>query len=52
MGSDLQTNPSMSSSMINPYGRQAFGGVLMHNDRINSVRKLMAQYKQVNRHLG
>lgn len=52
MGSDMSTAQSMSSSMINPYGRQAFGGVLMHNDRINSVRKLMAQYKQVNRHLG
>ena len=26
------------------YGRTAFGGVLRHNDRINSVQKLMRTY--------
>lgn len=31
------------------YGRTAFGGVLRHNDRINSVQKLMHSYQHVNK---
>ena len=31
------------------YGRTAFGGVLLHNDRINSVQKLMRTYQNVNK---
>ena len=33
------------------YGRTAFQGVLLHNDRINSVQKLMHTYKHVNKYL-
>jgi ankyrin repeat protein len=31
------------------YGRTAFNGVLMHNDRINSVQKLMNKCQKVNK---
>ena len=34
------------------YARTAFNGVLMHNDRINSVHKLMNKHQHVNKYLG
>lgn len=33
--------------LTSQYGRTAFGGTLRHNDRINSVHKLMLAYKNV-----
>ena len=44
-----QTGDPMQS---NRYGRTAFNGVLMHNDRINSVQKLMAKYQNVDKYLS
>ena len=34
------------------YGRTAFNGVLRHNDRINTVQKLMNKYQNVDRYLN
>ena len=34
------------------YGRAAFNGVLMHNDRVNRVQQLMTKYNNVNKHLN
>lgn len=42
----------VSANANQQYGRAAFGGVLMHNDRINSVQKLMTKYANVNKYLG
>ncbi len=33
------------------YGRTAYHGVLRHNDRVNSVQKLMHTYQKVDRML-
>ena len=33
------------------YGRTAVNGVLRHNDRINTVQKLMHSYNNVNKYL-
>ena len=34
------------------YGRTAVNGVLRHNDRINTVQRLMNSYKNVNMYLS
>lgn len=33
------------------YGRTAFNGVLRHNDRVNSILKLMHTFQNVDKHL-
>lgn len=41
---------STKSNTFNPqYGRVAFNGVLRHNDRVNTVTKLMNTYQNVNK---
>ena len=34
------------------YGRTEYGGVLIHNDRLNAVRNLMRKQEAVNKCLG
>jgi len=40
----LKVNVEESKQASSSYARTAFGGVLLHNDRINSVQKLMRTY--------
>ena len=35
----------------NTYGRQAFNGVIHHNDRVTKLKSLMHKFGQVNKHL-
>jgi len=41
--------PDESQDKKSFYGRTAFAGVLRHNDRINTVNKLMRTFNDVNR---
>lgn len=54
--SPLSAPSDLSASSRAPqnsqYARTAFNGVLIHNDRINSVHKLMHKYQHVNKYLG
>jgi hypothetical protein len=40
-----------SSDLKHGYGRTAVNGVLRHNDRINTVQRLMHSYQNVNKYL-
>ncbi len=42
----------VEQSMGQGYGRTAVNGVLRHNDRINTVQRLMNSYKNVNMYLS
>jgi hypothetical protein len=42
-GSLIEEQKQMSASFIN-YGRTAVNGSLRHNDRVNSVQKLMSTF--------
>jgi hypothetical protein len=42
----LDQSTDSSQNQVNYYGRTSFNGVLMHNDRINSVYRLMNKQNQ------
>ena len=52
-GKEPESDESTTTGGENPqYGRSAYGGVLIHNDRLNAVRNLMRKHEGVNKQVG
>jgi len=41
--------PGKEGGQGGSYGRSAFGGVLLHNDRVSKLKKLMHNFGEVNK---